>query len=130
MAVCTTEAPVRVLIVEDDADTRQLLTRCLNGICDFSFTGADGFDSAIAAARETKFDLMLIDIGLTGESGIDLLTQLLENGPCRAVALTGYGSDSDIAEYKKAGFAGWMIKPIDPDRLISTIREVLGLVSS
>src|SRR5205814_9272588 len=117
-----------VLIVEDDADTRNLLTRCLNSMCDFNFTGADGLDSAMAAAKETKFDLMLIDIGLGHESGVDLLKQLLANGPCRAVALTGYDSDSDIKEYKKAGFAGWIIKPIDADRLMSTMREVLGSV--
>jgi DNA-binding response OmpR family regulator len=130
MAVCTTVAPVRVLIVDDDADTRKLLARCLHGMCDFAFTGADGFDSAIAAARETKFDLMLIDIGLGDESGVDLLKQLLESGPCRAVALTGYDSDSDINAYKEAGFAGWIIKPIDADRLMSTMRDILGLVSS
>ena len=127
MAVGTTVAPVQVLIVENDADTRKLLTRCLNGMCDFAISGADGFDSAIAAARETKFDLMLIDIGLGDESGVDLLKQLLESGPCRAVALTGYDSDSDIQEYKAAGFAGWIIKPVDPNRLMSTMKDVLGL---
>lgn len=125
MAVDTTVAPVQVLIVEDDADTRSLLARCLNGMCDFVVSKADGVQSAIAAAKETKFDLMLIDIGLAGESGIDLLKQLLENGPCRAVALTGYDSDSDIDEYKKAGFAAWVIKPIDADQLMSTMRETL-----
>ena len=125
MAVGTTVAPVRVLIVEDDADTRSLLARCLNGMCDFVVSKADGVQSAIAATKETKFDLMLIDIGLAGESGIDLLKQLLESGPCRAVALTGYDSDSDIEEYKKAGFAAWVIKPIDADRLLSTMRETL-----
>ena len=46
------------------------------------------------------------------------------------MALTGYDSDSDINEYKEAGFAGWIIKPIDADRLMSTMRDILGLVSS
>jgi two-component system CheB/CheR fusion protein len=127
MAVGTTVAPVRVLIVENDADTRKLLARCLTGMSDFAISGADGFDSAITAARETKFDLMLIDIGLGDESGVDLLKQLLENGPCRALALTGYGSESDIEEYKEAGFAGWIIKPINPDQLLSAMNQALGL---
>jgi DNA-binding response OmpR family regulator len=111
--------------VEDDADSRTLLTRYLKGMSEFTVLAADGFESAIAAAKETEFDLMLIDIGLAGESGVDLLKQLLETRPCRAIALTGYGSDSDISEYKKAGFAGCIIKPIDVDQLMSTMRETL-----
>ena len=127
MAVCTTAAQIQVLIVEDDADTRKLLARCLKSMCDFSFTGADGFDSAIAAAKATRFDLMLIDIGLGGESGVDLLKHLLQSGPCRALALTGSGSESDISSYKEAGFAGWIIKPVNADELLSAMKQALAL---
>jgi CheY-like chemotaxis protein len=127
MTDCIT-APARVLIVEDDAGTRRLLSTCLKYMSDYSVSEADGFDSAIAAAKEEKFDLILIDIGLSGESGLELLKQLLENGPCRAIALTGYGSDDDIEQYKEAGFVGWVIKPVNADHLLSTMKQVLAPV--
>jgi hypothetical protein len=65
MAVCTTVAPVQVLIVENDGDTRKLLTRCLNGMCDFTVSGADGFERR-RGGQGDEVGLMLIDISWGG----------------------------------------------------------------
>ena len=46
-------------------------------------------------------------------------------GPCKAVALTGFSMASDIKQYKEAGFDGWLIKPVHPDLLLSTVKQIL-----
>jgi len=80
---------------------------------------------AIVAARDTRFSLFIIDIGLPDGSGVALLRQLLKHGPCKALALTGYGMPSHIKQYREAGFDEWLIKPVDLDLLLSTVERIL-----
>ncbi len=114
---------LKVLIVEDDADSREMLQLLLE---------LDGHDVRVAGnvaaaldqiAREAV-DAVVIDIGLPGMDGYELARQIRArpHHRCpRLVALTGYGQPSDQAAVKDAGFDKHLLKPCDPAELSRTL---------
>ena len=115
----------RILVVDDHPDTLMLMDRLLRMDGDYEVITAANSAEAVAAARGGRLSLFIIDIGLPDGSGVALLGQLLKHGPCKAVALTGHSMASDIKQYKEAGFDGWLIKPVHPDLLLSTVKQIL-----
>jgi signal transduction histidine kinase len=121
-------AGVQVLVVEDDADTRGLLTAAL------AEEGAAVTAVAVSAeARQTyarvRPDVLLTDIGLPGEDGYALLAHLqaaatVEEPLPPAIALTAYASTDDRRCALAAGFQRHLVKPIDLGTLIETVAEV------
>ncbi len=112
-------APRRVLIVEDNDDTRQMLHETL------AFSGhevreaRDGA-SALALAAESRPDVALIDIGLPDLDGYELARRLRAAPGGRRmglVALTGYGQAEDQRRAFDAGFDAHLTKPVAPERL-------------
>jgi DNA-binding response OmpR family regulator len=63
-------------------------------------------------ARQNRFDLLISDIGLPDGNGNDLMNELRENYGLRGIALTGYGTEEDIARGQTAGFVTHLIKPV------------------
>jgi PAS domain S-box-containing protein len=117
-----TESPRRILLVEDNHD---------NGMAVAEYLRLRGYDVQVAASVRTAlaipertFDVVLSDIGLPDGTGHDLVRQLRERGPVRAVALSGYGTRDDVARSLDAGFSRHLTKPVDPEVLIDTIEEV------
>jgi PAS domain S-box-containing protein len=115
----------RVMIVDDNRDFANSLVTLL------ALSGHDAraiYDgaSALAAAREFRPRVVLLDIGLPGASGYDVARQLrdaAELAPLTLVALTGYGRDEDRERVVAAGFDHHLVKPVDPDVLESIISE-------
>jgi len=70
----------------------------------------------LAATSNTRFDLLLSDLQLPDGNGWDLLRRLEEGGrrPKQAIAISGWGSETDVAKSKRAGFETHLIKPISP----------------
>jgi PAS domain S-box-containing protein len=131
-------AQPRVLLVEDNANTRALVEHMLRGHCDVE--SAAGAEEALALAEGrtgseadgAPLDLMLIDISLSApEDGIELLGRLRE-GPgaptagVPAVAFTAHATGGDAERYREAGFDGHLGKPFSKDDLLEATREVLG----
>lgn len=117
-------APVRrVLIVEDNADAALSLSFLLRTWGAESAIAGDA-ETAIAVADEFRPDLVLLDIGLPGESGHTVARQLRERfgKAVRLVAVTGFGRDDDRRQALAAGCDEHMTKPVAPARL----RELLG----
>jgi PAS domain S-box-containing protein len=116
---------LRVLLIEDHEDTARVLEKVLQQmghdveICSTAAT-------ACQMLRERKFDVILSDIGLPGQSGIDFIKAAREICQTPAVALTGYGMAEDIDRCLQAGFAEHLTKPIDIDRLRKTLSRVLA----
>lgn len=115
----------RILLVEDDMDTAEILTDLLQ---------EEGYEvrterSARGAltADLANIDLLISDIGLPDVSGLDLVRQLQARGFLPAVALSGYGTEADILASKNAGFGAHLTKPIDFASLLEAIREVGAL---
>jgi len=114
----------RVLVVEDQDDSREMLRILLESMGHIVLEEADG-DSAVKAIERAHPDVALIDIGLPVMSGYDVARQIRQNpllDDVMLVALTGYGRDSDIAKAKEAGFDAHITKPADSH----DIDELLG----
>jgi CheY-like chemotaxis protein len=125
MAVAAIER-ARILVVDDDASTRELLTEVLTGeghIVVAEATGRDGLARAIAE----PFDLILSDIGLPDLDGIRLVQGLRAAG-VRApmVALSGHTDEVDRQKGRAAGFDDYLFKPIRASTLRSEIARRLS----
>jgi CheY-like chemotaxis protein len=117
--------PLRILLVEDDGDTRTTLSRLLSHFGHEIFV-ADNRQSALEMVQTKKFDVVLSDIGLPDGSGYDVISEAKRRQPVKAVALTGFGTDEDIRRGKEAGFDFHLVKPID----FHELRTVLGKIAA
>jgi signal transduction histidine kinase len=116
---------VRVLLVDDHADTLTTLTRLLTRR-GHTVTAV----ATAAAAREefarAEFDVIISDVGLPDASGLELIADLRHIRHTPAIALSGYGMDADLLSSKAAGFQEHLTKPIDFERLARTVQQVIG----
>ena len=76
-------------------------------------------------AAEQEFDLVFCDIGLPDGSGLDLMRHLREAHALTGIALSGFGTQEDVAASRNAGFAVHLTKPVDLGVLRATIGELL-----
>ncbi|MFO0789137.1 MAG: chemotaxis protein CheB [Pirellulales bacterium] len=115
-------AGLRVLIVEDNADSRMTLERILAMYgCEVS-TAPDG-RAGFEAIKRLQPDVALVDIGLPGMDGYEIARTIRggEPVPTRLIAVTGYGRAEDKAAVMNAGFDAHIVKPIDPKELIRVL---------
>ncbi len=112
-----------VLLIEDHEATLNALSKLLrlNG---HTVTGATSVAAAMAAAEFNAFDVIVSDLGLPDGSGLDVMRHLHDRYAGRAIALTGYGMDADIAASRKAGFTEHFTKPVDLSALDAAIRRI------
>ena len=118
----------KILIVDDDADTRQLLKVRLSSQGYETAFAADAV-TAIAAAREERPDLILLDMGLPGGDGTVVMERLktmpaLAHIPIVVVSAQAPGITERRAA--EAGAAAYVSKPIDNEDLLRKIRGLLG----
>ena len=107
-----------VLVIEDNADAREMLRIALELDGHRVETAADG-TSGVETALRTTPDLVLVDIGLPGLDGYAVARQLraVLGHRVTLVALTGYGQSEDRRRTSEAGFDAHLVKPVDPDVL-------------
>jgi two-component system, sensor histidine kinase len=115
----------RVLVVDDSADTAELL-RALVERAGYVPRIASSARDALASAAEFRPDVALIDIGLPDMDGYKL-TKLLREQPelsaCRFIAVTGHTSASAVARSIAAGFEAHLGKPVTAEVLLSVIAQ-------
>ncbi len=117
-----------VLVVDDHPlfrkGVRQLLTMA-DGI---DVVGEAGNRSeALELARRHEPDLILLDLNLKGESGLDILTALKEEDPSRRVVmLTVSDAPDDLIGAIRAGADGYLLKDMEPEDLLARVREALS----
>jgi signal transduction histidine kinase/CheY-like chemotaxis protein len=115
-------ASLRVLLVEDNKDTREYLALVLRAR-GHEVTAAAGLSEALRAAAERPFDLLISDIELPDGTGLDVMRHL-HGGGLRALAMSGYGSEEDVRMSLETGFAEHLTKPVELARLIAAIQRV------
>ena len=109
----------RVLVVEDNADGRDMLRTILTLQGHEVHEAGDGLD-AVTTALEIQPDVAVVDIGLPGIDGYAVAARLRQDprtSGTRLIALTGYGSDEDRRRAVQVGFDAHITKPVDPDVL-------------
>jgi PAS domain S-box-containing protein len=114
---------LRILLVEDDQATSQVLSRLLRRHGS-DVTTAATLAEARAAGESASFDLLVSDLGLPDGTGLDLMRWLKARCRTPGIALSGYGSEEDMRESRAAGFAAHLIKPVDFATLETTIRRI------
>ena len=116
----------RILVVDDNVDAADSLAMLLRVIGHDVRTAHDG-PAALEAARASRPEVVLLDIGLPYMSGLDVARHLRQDFPAHdivLVALTGYGQDEDRRRSEEAGFNGHLVKPVDFDALQSLIAQM------
>ena len=113
--------PLRILLVEDHADTHRSLTNLLRRR-GYHVQSALNLESAINLGTNQQFDVLISDLALPDGNGIHLM-QKLASKPHLAIALTGFGMENDIRKSYEAGFQHHLVKPIDLNKLDSLIQE-------
>jgi DNA-binding NtrC family response regulator len=116
----------RILIVDDEAGIRDSLDTLLTleGFqVDTAVDGRQGLDQV----TRTAYDLMLLDLALPGESGIDLLPRIKSLVPDMPVILiTAYGTVGNVVDAIRAGASNFVQKPWDNEKLLADIRSAIG----
>jgi len=109
----------RILVVEDNPDAATGIARLLS-TCGFEVKVAHDGKSGISLARSFRPEVVLLDIGLPGMNGYDVVgafRELPELGGLRLIALSGYGQEVDLIRSREAGFEHHFVKPVDFDAL-------------
>jgi len=115
---------LRILLVEDHADTRKTLERYLTSVKN-DVTSAATAREALALAEGQTFDLVVSDLGLPDEGGgLAMMRQLRAVHGLRGIAVSGYGMADDVIQSRGAGFIHHLTKPINLEQLKSLILEV------
>jgi DNA-binding NarL/FixJ family response regulator len=117
---------MRVAIIEDQSDTREGLRMLIDDAPAFRCVGAFGsFEEAQPGLAPGHADIVLMDLGLPGLSGIEGIRRLKQIDPdLRLVALTIYEDDDRIFEALCAGATGYLLKKTPPARLIECLQDV------
>jgi DNA-binding NarL/FixJ family response regulator len=117
------ESVIRVAVIEDQRDIREGLSFLVANTAGFRAAGAfDSVEAALAGLRDA--DVVLIDIGLPGMSGIEGIRLLKQRDPSlRLIALTVYEDEEKVFQALCAGASGYLLKKTAPTRLIEGLRD-------
>ena len=117
-----------VLVADDDEDILLLVTTRLrrDGL---DIISARSGDEALALARERRPALAVLDIGMPGLDGIQVLEQIRADADLRHIVvllLTAKAQESDVRRAFEAGADAYVKKPFSPTQLSARVRELLG----
>ena len=116
---------IAVLVVDDDADTREVLVELLDQL-GATVSAVDSAEAAMQRLRGAPPDVLLSDIGMPGEDGYALIRRVRalsdeEGGDVPAAALTAYARAEDGRKAQQAGFQEHVAKPVDAARLAEVV---------
>ena len=117
-----------VLVADDDEDILLLVTTRLKRD-GFEIVQASNGDQALAVARERRPALAVLDLGMPGLDGVEVLEQIRADGDLRAMKvllLTAKAQESDVRRGFAAGADAYVKKPFSPADLSARVRELLS----
>jgi two-component system cell cycle response regulator len=119
--------PARILIIEDNPTSLELMTYLLNAYGHTRFTARDGAEG-LAVARREKPDLIVCDIQLPGMDGHEVAREIKASAELRdipLVAVTAFAMVGDRDRIMAGGFDGYISKPIDPETFVTQVEAFL-----
>ena len=115
---------VRILLVEDDGDARELIREVLRG-AGADVRTAEGVEEALTALASWPAEVLVSDLAMPGRDGLDLIRSVRAAGAPRegliAVLLTAYAGDEERRQSSEAGYDAHVAKPVRPIELVETI---------
>lgn len=120
----TPSRPLRVVLVDDHEVLRAGTRQILETADDITVVAeADDGDSALRMVKELQPDVVLVDIRLPGDSGIEVARQVSSSSPdCKVVILSAYDDANYLHAALAAGVAGYLLKTMPRDELINAVR--------
>jgi two-component system OmpR family response regulator len=119
------ERVVRVLLVEDDEDNRELMTEVLEG-AGFRVLSASSGNEGLRALSEHSVDVVITDVGMPGMGGLEVARAAKRIAPTVPVLLvTGYTVRDDILSARGHEVDAVLVKPVDPDALAATVGDIV-----
>jgi PAS domain S-box-containing protein len=117
----------RILLVEDEVDTREFLELLLRG-AGAEVRSVGSAEAALDALADFPSDLLVSDLGMPGRDGLWLVGQARARRPdLPTVALTAFAGADDAERARAAGFDRYLVKPVDPERLLAVVADARGL---
>ncbi|MHB8791927.1 MAG: response regulator [Thermoleophilia bacterium] len=120
----------RVLIVDDESSLRTLVKVNLE-VDGLEVSEAVDGNEAMNILRESKPDLILLDIMMPGKDGIEVLEELAADKNLRdipVILLTAKGEQEDLERGAALGARGHITKPFDPEQMVRTVKASLGIM--
>jgi CheY-like chemotaxis protein len=121
---------LKVLVVDDEADARELIKRVLTD-CGAEVLTAGSAAEAIVLVERERPHVLLSDIGMPDADGFELLRRvrtlgLAKGGKIPAIALTAFARSEDRMRALHAGFLMHLTKPVEPSELVATVASAAG----
>jgi len=123
--------PLRILIVEDQPDTLEMLAASFRSH-GFETIACESATDALECVGRQKFDILISDIAMPEMDGLELMRQIRARpdfAKVPAIALTGYAAQTDAKAAISAGFDLHLSKPIDPSDLMAAVNNLIALRS-
>jgi DNA-binding NtrC family response regulator len=115
-----------ILVIDDEAGIRESLEVLLS-LEGYSVKNAPDGEQGLRMLEMESFDLILLDLALPGQSGIDLLPQIKERQPeTPVIMITAYGTVENVVEAIRAGAENFVQKPWDNEKLLADIRSAVA----
>ena len=118
----------KILVVDDSVSMRKLVGTTLIEAGHEVVEAGDGCE-ALEIAKKEESDLVITDVNMPNMDGITLVGELRALTPYKftpILVLTTEVDDAKKADAKSKGATGWLVKPFDPDKLLATMKKVLG----
>ena len=115
-----------ILVVDDEAGIRESLEVLLS-LENYAVKTAASGEEGLRMLDQTSFDLVLLDLALPGQSGLELLPQFKEHQPdVPIIMITAYGAVDNVVEAIRAGAENFIQKPWDNEKLLADIRSAVA----
>jgi CheY-like chemotaxis protein len=121
---------IKVVAVDDNADSRELL-KIILGQSSAQVVVVGSAREALATIKNVHPDILISDLGMPEMDGYELLKNVRRLDPelrqLPVIAFTAAARREDLASTRRAGFQAHIAKPVDPDKLVKTIMELVGV---
>ena len=117
-----------VLVVDDSATMRQMVSFTLTGAGFTVVEAGDGADAVKKLTAGTKPNLVITDLNMPNMDGISLIKEIRKMGTLKftpILMLTTESTDDKKKEGQAAGATGWIVKPFNPEQMLKVIAKVL-----
>lgn len=116
----------RVLVVDDEASIRELLTRTL-ALTEYDVEAVADGRSGLDRLRLGPYDLLIADLRMPGMDGLTLIREARRLQPgLRVIIITGYSSEASAIEAVNLGVVGYLVKPFRVPQVLSAVARALG----
>jgi two-component system, OmpR family, alkaline phosphatase synthesis response regulator PhoP len=119
----------QILVVDDEPEIARIVRDYL-AAAGFGVTVAADGESALAAARAGRPDLVILDLGLPRRDGLDVLRELRRAGDVPVVVLTARGEETDRIVGLELGADDYVVKPFSPKELVARVRAILRRIDA